>query len=182
MTIPRRDLLTGAALVLVGSASGCGGGKQQAGTAPAAGAAPALLRTQFISDFTAEFIGDPTKILDPGPPPQKDRWPDPNRRWPATGQTLPSIVNDYATFVNVLMTVGYVMASPPAAPSGSLGDRIVQFLQTQNWPTKTTFPPGSPPEYNDELPTVHLVEIAVITLAAVVAIGAILWWVFLRKK
>jgi hypothetical protein len=67
------------------------------------------------------------------------------------------------TFVNVLMTVGYVPAPAPNAPSGSLGDRIAQFLQQQKWPTQTTFVPGSPPEYNnEELTTVHLVEIAVI--------------------
>jgi hypothetical protein len=161
ITIPRRDLLTGAALVLVGSVSGCGGGKHQAG------AAPALLRTQFIADFTAKFIGDPTKIKDPAPPPQTDPWPDPEptnppspttRLWPRQGEGRNDIATDYATFVNVLMTVGYVKAPPPAAPNGSLGAKIAAFLQAQNWPTGTTVPPA----YNNELPTVHLVEISVI--------------------
>jgi hypothetical protein len=153
-TIPRRDLLTGTALVLVGSVSGCG---KCPAPAPAPGAK--LLRTQFMADFTAAFIGDPTKIKDPAPcPGSLDPWPDPARLWPAPGQNRVAIVTDYATFVNVLMTVGYVLAPPPAAPSGSLGDKIAQFLQAQNWPTGTTFPP----ECNNELPTVHLAEIAVI--------------------
>jgi hypothetical protein len=175
MTIPRRELLSGAALVLVGSASGCGGGTPQANrapnaaaptvaTGPGSAAAPARLRTAFTDAFTAHFIGDPTKILEPAPPPQLDPWPDPNRLWPAVNQTTPSILSEYLTFLNVLMTVGYVPAPAPNAPSGSLGDRIAQFLQQQNWPTQTpTFVPGTPPEYkNDELTTVHLVEISVI--------------------
>jgi len=152
MTIPRRDLLTGAALVLLG-ASGCGNGKQNCGNAN-----PKALRTKFMADFTAAFIGDPTKIKDPAPPPQFDTWPDPNRLWPKSGQKQNDAVTDYATFVNVLMMVGFVGAPPPTFPSGSLGDRIVQFLNTYHWPTGT----GVPTEYLSELPTVYLVETAVI--------------------
>jgi hypothetical protein len=116
------------------------------------------LRTQFMADFTAAFIGDPKKIKDPAPPPATDTWPDPNRLWPKSGQNRTEIVADYATFVNVLLTVGYVGAPPPAAPSGSLGDQIGKFLIAQNWPAGTEVPP----EYKNELPTVHYVEIAVI--------------------
>jgi hypothetical protein len=159
LTIPRRELLTGTALVLVASASGCVKGAPPA-VAPAItnAAKMKLLRTQFVADFTAAFIGDPTKIKDPGPPDQTDPWPDPSRLWPAPGQKRIDIVADYATFVNVLMTVGYVLAPPPPAPSGSLGEKIAQFLQAQNWPVGTAVPP----EYAGELPTVHLVEISVI--------------------
>jgi len=116
------------------------------------------LRTKFMADFTAAFIGDPTKIKDPAPPPAVDSWPDPHRLWPTAGQTQSSAVTDFATFVNVLLTVGLVGAPPPAAPGGSLGDRIGKFLIAQNWPDGTKVPP----EYEGELPTVHLVEIAVI--------------------
>jgi hypothetical protein len=128
------------------------------------------LRTPFMADFTREFIGDPTKIKDPTPPPGTDPWPDPEptnppspptRLWPvcALKPTMSDIVSDYATFVNVLLTVGYVGASPaPPYRSGSLGDRIVKFLAAQNWPAGTAVPP----EYTSERPTVHLVEIAVI--------------------
>jgi hypothetical protein len=156
MTILRRDLLTGTALVLAGSATGCAKGKQESASGCATGKQE-LLRTQFIADFTAAFIGDPTKIKDPGPP---DPWPGsgPSRLWPTPGQKKTDIVTDYATFVNVLMTMGYVMAPPPVAPSGSLGARIAQFLQAQNWPTATAVPT----QYSKELPTVHLVEISVI--------------------
>jgi hypothetical protein len=150
LIIPRRELLTGSALVLMGSVSGCG---------KVAPAKPYLLRTQFMADFTAEFIGDPTTIPDPAPPPKKNIWPDPNRRWPTDHQVGTDILADYATFVNVLMTVGYLVAPAPStyAP-GTLGDRIGKFLTAKNWPIQ----PPVPPEYQKEQSTVHLVEIAVI--------------------
>jgi hypothetical protein len=158
MTIPRRDLLTGAAMVLVASASGCGNGTQNSGNAN-----PKPLRTDFMKNFTATFIGDPTKIKDPAPPPAADPWPDnppaPSTRvWPKLGQTLNDAVTDFATFANVLLTVGVVGAPPPTFTSGTLGYRIVQFLNTHHWPSAA----GVPPEYQMELPTVYLVEIAVI--------------------
>src|ERR1039457_5140231 len=161
MTIPRRDLLTGAALVLLG-ASGCRNGKQNGGNAN-----PKPLRTDFIKALTKTFSGDPTTIKDPAPPPATDPWPDPEttnppspptRLWPKCGQKRKEIVDDYATFVNVLLTVAYVGASPPTHPGGSLGDQIGKFLIAQNWPAGTEVPP----EYVSEPPTVHLVEIAVI--------------------
>ena len=150
LAIRRRDLLAGTALVLVGSASGCG-----PGTSNSQGSQQQPLRTQFVADFTAAFIGDPTKIQAPGQP---DKWPDPGRVWPTSGQKQVDILADFATFANVLMTVGYVMAPAPAAPSGSLADRIAQFIQTHNWPNAGTIPT----QYQSELPTVHLVEISVI--------------------
>jgi hypothetical protein len=172
MTIPRRDLLTGAALVLVGSASGCGGGKQQSG------AAPAPLRTQFMADFTAKFIGDPTKIKDPTFHPQQDHWPDPEpptnppspstRLWPRPGEGRNDIATDYATFANVLLTVVYVPGSSPAGPNAALAAEIVQFLQAQKWPNQTPIPPQYAKE---DRGTVNLVEIAVIQDRLVQAIN-----------
>ena len=162
MTIPRRDLLTGAAMVFVASVSGCGNGRQNSGNAN-----PKPLRTDFMKNFTATFIGDPTKIKDPAPPPAMDPWPDPEptnpptpstRVWPKPGQTLNSAATDFATFSNVLLTVGVVGAPPPTFPGGTLGDQIVQFLNTHHWPSAA----GVPSEYQMELPTVYLVEIAVI--------------------
>ena len=161
MTILRRDLLAGSALVLLG-ASGCGNGKQSCGNAN-----PKALRTKFMHDFTAQFIGDPTKIKDPAPPPAADPWPDPEptnppststRIWPKCGQSMTEIVADYVTFVNVLLTVGYVGPPPTTYPCVLLGDSIVQYLKTYPWPTGTDVPP----EYQGELPTVYLVELAVI--------------------
>jgi hypothetical protein len=127
-----------------------------------------------MEDFTKKFIGDPAKIKPPGTP---DTWPDPKnssdpptRLWPRPQQTRADIVTEYGMFANVLMTVGYVKASLPTFASGSLGDDIVQFLKLQNWPTATpVFPPPPPPPpppplgpYQNELPTVHLLEISVI--------------------
>lgn len=149
MSILRRDLLTGGALVLLAGASGCDGQPQK-------------VRTQFMWDFTKQFIGDPGKIKDPAPYGNSDTWPDPNRLWPTPKENLTDVVTDYLTFVNVLLTVGYVGGSPPGGPNASLAAKIAQFLQQENWPTKTTFIAGTPSEYNNELPTVHLVEVAVI--------------------
>jgi hypothetical protein len=159
LIIPRREVLAGTALLLMGSASGCG---------PVATAKPYLLRTQFMADFTAEFIGDPATIPDPAPPPKKNIWPDPNRRWPTDHQVGTDILADYATFVNVLMTVGYLSGPPPSTyAAGTLGDRIGKFLTAKNWPTQ----PPVPPEYQTEQPTVHLVEIAVILDRLLLAIN-----------
>ena len=72
-------------------------------------------------------------------------------------QTKTDAVTDYAAFVNVLLTVRLVGPSP-TYPSGSLGDSVVQFLKAYPWPSGT----GVPSEYQGELPTVYLVEIAVI--------------------
>src|SRR5215469_1671743 len=109
MTIPRRDLLTGTALVLLGTASGCGKAP------PASSGGPGWqLRTQFMADFTNRFIGDSTKIKSPG---TADNWPDPDnstdpttRIWPKPGQKRPDIVTEFGTFASVLLTVGYVKA------------------------------------------------------------------------
>jgi hypothetical protein len=163
-TILRRDLLAGAALVLLGSASGCGHGSTSGGNASAK-----RLRTDFMKEFTAKFIGDPGKIRDPAPPPATDPWPDPDqtnpptpttRVWPSPGQNKSDAVADYQTFVTVLLYVALVGAPPPATsyPNSTLGASIMQFLQATHWPS----PAGVPNEYLGELPTVYLVEIAVI--------------------
>jgi len=159
LIIPRRELLTGAALAFVTSASGCKHDKPLPAGAGSCSDQQAPLRTPFLDAFTAKFIGDPTKIKAAGLP---DNWPDPNRVWPSPTAPFPTsleIYNQYATFLNALMTVGYVLGSPPAFTSGSLGDQIVQFLTAQNWPTSTTPPTG----YTSvPLPTIHLIEISVI--------------------
>jgi len=116
------------------------------------------LRTQFMQDFTEEFIGEPDTIKEPGYP---DPWPDPSRRWPREGQGTSEIVADYTTFVNALLSVGYADAEPAAAPNRALADQIVRFLRERNWPK------GEPiiltPEYQyEDRGTVTLVEIAVI--------------------
>jgi hypothetical protein len=116
----------------------------------------AKLRTQFMQNFTREFIGDPDRIKEPGYP---DPWPDPSRRWPREGQSASDIATDYTTFVNVLLRVGY--AESDVAPDGGLGDQIMRFLREENWPQAE--PVILTPEYQyEDRGTVTLVEIAVI--------------------
>jgi hypothetical protein len=157
MTIPRRDLLTGTALVLLGSASGCGKtpAPVTAPTPPLESASSAkLLRTQFMKDFTTMFIGDPTTMKTPGDP---DTWPDPSRKWPDPNTKLGRdvVASQYAMFVNLLMTFGYI-GPPPAKPSDPLGGSIWQFLTDQKWPI------GMPPTPGYNQGTVTKVEMGVI--------------------
>jgi hypothetical protein len=118
-----------------------------------------------MADFTDAFIGPSTKIKDPALPPGTDPWPDPphttdppTRLWPKPTQNNTDIVTDYATFVNVLMTVGYLLQPPPTFPPGTLAAQISDFLKAKNWPTTDPVPT----QYQGELPTAHLVEIGVI--------------------
>ena len=160
-TMLRRDLLTGSALVLVASVSGCD--KAPPGPSPVPAPLPPasppgaakLLRTKFMDDFTAKFIGDPTTMPALG---DLSTWPDPNRIWPDPKAIPPRdvVASQYGTFVNLLMTFGYVSGPPPAKPSDPLGGNIWQFLVDQNWPNGTPRPPG----YDHT--KVPLVEIAVI--------------------
>jgi len=176
LAIPRRDLLTGAALVLAASASGCGSKLAPAGSASSGGSNPGsgsassggpckhthLLRTPFMDAFTDHFIGDPTKIKQQG---CDDPWPDPDtgatnqRHWPNKGQGTNDILGDYVTFVNVLHTVAYAPMANITNPNPTLAAAIKDYLvNQQHWPNG--IPP--PAEYANEAATVTLVEIAVI--------------------
>jgi hypothetical protein len=136
MIIARRDLLTGSMLVLVGSAIGGACNAQPR---------PSPVHTTFMDDFTTKFIGDPAKL---------DSWPDPSRKWPRQGQSKADVAKEYATFVNVLMTVGFVQPHPIPTPHTSLGVSILHYLQSYPWPSQSG---ASWPPYD-----VYLVEIAVI--------------------
>src|SRR5262249_33745070 len=114
------------------------------------------LRTQFMQDFTEQFIGNPDTIKEPGYP---DPWPDPRRRWPTEGQGTREIATDFTTFVNMLLRVGY--AEPAAAQNGALADQLERFLREKEWPSAE--PVILTPEYQyEDRGTVTLVEIAVI--------------------
>ena len=162
MIIPRRDLLTGTALVVAGSISGCARAPETtSATSQAAGPPPQsaagainLLRTPFMADFTAKFIGDPAKMPAPG---QLSDWPNP-RLWPDPNANLgrDAIAAQCGMFGNLLMTFGYVSGPPPAKPSDPLGANIWQFLVDQNWPD------GTPGVTGYSKGTVTKVEIAVI--------------------
>jgi len=108
-----------------------------------------------MAAFTTKFIGDPTKIPAPG---QMSTWPDPTRIWPDPNINPPRdvVANQYATFVSLLMTFGYVSGPPPGKPSDPFAASIWQFLKDQDWPGGT---PGVP-QYDKG--TVTKVEIAVI--------------------
>lgn len=121
------------------------------------------LRTQFMVDFVNQFIrqGSPDRLL-PGPNETKD-W-----LWPTGNPTTQQIIDDYLSALNVLLTVGHALGAAPAVPVGSLGASIVPFLAAKGWPATTPVPP----DWADEQPTVHLVEIAVISDWLLAAINA----------
>ena len=111
---------------------------------------PTLLRTTFMADFTKTFIRQGNVYL-----------------WPVAGQERADVVADFQTFVAVLAAVGYGLPVP--VTTTPLGARLVQFVGApRNWPTVT----GVPPRFQSELPTVALVEIAVILDRLLEAINA----------
>jgi hypothetical protein len=105
--------------------------------------------------FTDNFIGDSKQIKQLG---CDDPWPDPARKWPSKGQGTKSIVDDYVTFVQVLLTVAIDPVTTPTGPNPTLATTIVNYLNSQHWPKE----PGPPPGYEKEAGTVTLVEVAVI--------------------
>jgi hypothetical protein len=111
------------------------------------------LRTQFMSAFTAEFIGDlKTKKF----------------KWPAIAQTRQSTLADFETFLDVLMRAGYLLQPVPPDGSNSLSDRLAQFLIAQKWPVSSPVPK----KFAKKQSTVHLIEISVITDRLLEAINA----------
>lgn len=109
-----------------------------------------LLRTTFMADFTKTFIRQGNTYL-----------------WPVVGQKRADVIADLQTFVAVLSAVGYGLSAP--VTTTPLGARLVQFIGApRKWPTLT----GVPPRFTNELPTVALVEIAVILDRLLEAINA----------
>jgi hypothetical protein len=100
-----------------------------------------LLRTDFMAEFTAAFIGS-----DAIPP------------WPARGQAKASILDDFQTFTCVLTSTLFAL-KPPTAGNLELSVRIVNFLKEKKWPASTPIPE----RWQHIKHTVRLVEIAVIT-------------------
>ena len=103
-----------------------------------------------MADFTKTFIRQGNAYL-----------------WPVAGQQRSDVVNDFQTFVAVLSAVGYGLSAP--VTTTPLGARLVQFIGApRNWPTVN----GVPSRFQSELPTVALVEIAVILDRLLEAINA----------
>jgi hypothetical protein len=118
--------------------------KPKAPKSPAKRKAPQKVSTKFMSAFTAEFIRDPkTK----------------NRKWPAASQTDPSVMADFETFMYALMQAGFLLQPLVSGGSNSLSDRLAQFIAAQNWPVAALVPK----KWQTIQPTVHLIEISVIT-------------------
>jgi hypothetical protein len=114
--------------------------KKNAVKAPAKRKAPTQVRTEFMSAFTSEFIRDPkTKV-----------W-----KWPAKNQTPESIVEDFETYIDVLMRADFVL---PSNGSSALRTRLAEFLNKEHWPVTSSIPK----EWKDIQPTVRLIEISVI--------------------
>jgi hypothetical protein len=99
------------------------------------------VRTKFMADFTAEFIG--SKAVPP---------------WPAENQTNPSIVADFLTITGILLTAELTGTQPPGGSSGSLADRVGNFLNAHDWPDSAPIPKL----WRNIQPTVRLIEISVI--------------------
>jgi hypothetical protein len=107
------------------------------------------LSTEFIRAFIATFIEPKT--------------------WPGPTQSNASIVADFATFTNVLMTA-YLLLQPPVPDgSGSVSDRLAKFVIAQGWPVTTPIVKRLRPDTT----TVRLYEISAI---AYELLGAINDW------
>jgi hypothetical protein len=107
------------------------------------------LRTEFMKAFIAQLITSKT-----------NPWPNPS-------ETKQSIVADFKTITDVLVTALLLLQPPVPDGSGSLYDRLAKFLIAQNWPTA----PLKNPLLKIE-GTVRLYEISVITDALLRAINA----------
>jgi hypothetical protein len=108
------------------------------------------LRTKFMSAFIAEFISSTT-----------DPWPDPT-------QAGPSVIADFDMFMDVLLKACVLQQPPVPDGSGSLRDRLANFLLAQNWPVLASIPKL----WQGIQPTVRLIEVSVIADALLKAINA----------
>jgi|HubBroStandDraft_5_1064220.scaffolds.fasta_scaffold00320_2 hypothetical protein len=123
--------------------------KKNAVKVPAKRKAPTPVRTEFMSAFTSEFIRDPkTKV-----------W-----KWPAPGQTPESIVEDFETYIDVLMRADFVL---PSNGNSALRTRLAAFLINQHWPVTASIPK----KWKKIQPTVHLIEISVIVDRLLMAVN-----------
>jgi hypothetical protein len=111
--------------------------------------APTQVRTEFMSAFTSEFIGDPKTRV----------W-----KWPAPGQTPESIVEDFETYIDVLMRADLVL---PSNGNSALRTRLAAFLVSQHWPVTESIPK----KWTNIQPTVHLIEISVIVDRLLMAVN-----------
>jgi hypothetical protein len=126
---------------------------------PAKTNAPDYVRTQFITDFVAEFIR-PSRTAD--------------FKWPSPELPRPAVLAEFEMFLHVLMTAAYLDrdpdsdGAPEADGTDALRDRLVKFLKVEDWPRSTPIPK----KWAKIQPTVRLIEIAVLTDCLLEAINS----------
>jgi len=103
-------------------------------------AAATKVRTKFMSAFLKQFVGSKANP------------------WPATGQTNASIIVDFETFMDILISAAVALQSPTSGGSASLADRVASFLIANNWPVSAPIPK----QWQSIQPTVRLIEVSVI--------------------
>jgi hypothetical protein len=103
-------------------------------------AAAGKVRTKFMSAFIKQFV---TSKANP---------------WPAPGQTNASIIVDFETFMDVLISAAVTLNPPTSGGGASLADRIASFLIANQWPVSTPIPK----QWQSIQPTVRLIEVSVI--------------------
>jgi len=95
-----------------------------------------------MSAFVTEFLG------------ARDAW-----TWPTVGESNDAIVADFVTLTSGLLSTALTLTPPAPDGSGSMRDRLANFLIAQKWPVNTLIPA----RWAGIQPTVRLIEISVIT-------------------
>src|SRR3977135_3896145 len=104
--------------------------------------APDYVRTQFLTDFVAEFIRSPPRSRE--------------FKWPSPELPAPAVLAEFQMFMDVLMTAGYLNREPEDDTAGALRDRLIKFLKKEDWPRSTPIPR----KWAKIKSTVRLIEIA----------------------
>jgi hypothetical protein len=121
---------------------------------PAKPPGPDYVRTKFLTDFVAEFLRS-------SPRSRQFKWPSPEL--PAA-----AVLAEFQMFLDVLMTAAYLHRDPEADGTSELRDRLVKFLQDEDWPRSTPIPR----KWAKIQPTVRLIEISVVTDCLLEAINS----------
>ena len=112
---------------------------------------PQKVRTQFMAAFTKRFIGKKPTFL-----------------WPVPGQLKNAVAADFETFLDVLITAGYVKVAPTPGAPGSLRQQVIDFLTAEGWPNTTPIPT----KWQGIQPTIRLIEISVLSDRLLEAVNA----------
>jgi hypothetical protein len=97
--------------------------------------------TEFMQDFSAEFIRDGNSEL----------------LWPPAGHSDRAVFSDISEVLTVLGEARKGVR-PPSGGTDSLRDRVIDFITLHHWPEEPAIPPNTLPDVT----TTRLLEIAVI--------------------